>query len=627
LSSVKQGKFGARLSNYINRSYLGKWAIVGIFIGLVAGFGATIFYYLIILVTDTVLGHLTGFYPPNPIGELPAPAATNPHYYLIPLSTALGGLICGLIIYKFAPEAEGHGTDAAIDAFHNKGGVIRKRIPLVKMIASAFTIGSGGSAGREGPTAQIAAGFGSIIGDLFKLSVHDRRIAVAAGIGAGIGSIFKSPFGGAILSAEILYSGPDMEAEALIPAFIASPLGYVIFASFTGFTPIFGYTIHYTFNHPLNLLVYAILGVLCAGAGRLYTWTFYATKGFFEHVKISKYLRPMIGGLIVGLIATFFPEVVGLGYGFLQMLIDSNGNLGSIYTPYFTLPIALTLVLIVFFKIFATSVTVGSGGSGGVFAPSLVIGGFVGASLWVVTNGLFPGLIPIPAPLVVIGMMALFAGVGRVPIAVILMVSEMTGSLALIAPSMVAVVISYYLTGQKYTIYRSQVPSRSESPAHRGEYNVPLLSSIKVAEAMNPSVVSFTPEDSVERAYNAMTENKFKGIPIISSKEGEKEEEKEEGSARRKEKGVLVGIVTMSDLARVSREKMGETPLREVMTRNVVLSYPDESLLDALKKMTTNGIGRLPVVSRDGNKVIGIITRTDLFKAYEMRLRELTSYR
>ncbi len=547
-------------------------------------------------VTDFMLGGITGFFPPNPAGEPAAPLSINPRYYLIPISTAIGGAIAGFIVYTFAPEAEGHGTDAAIDAYHNKSGVLRRRIPLVKMIASAFTIGSGGSAGREGPTAQIAAGFGSLAGEFFRLSGRDRRIALAAGIGAGIGSIFKSPFGGAILSAEILYSGPDFEAETLIPAFVASPIGYVIFASFTGFDPIFGYTVHYTFSHPLNLLIYALLGFLCAGFGRLYTFTFYSTKKLFDQLNLTRYAKPIIGASVAGVIGIFFPEVVGLGYGFIQFPID--GNLSKITTNYFALPLVATLGLLIILKVVATSFTVGSGGSGGVFAPSLVIGGYVGTFLWVVVNSLLPGLISTPAPLVVIGMMALFAGVGRVPIAVILMVSEMTGSLALIAPAMVAVVISYYFTGLKFTIYRSQVPSRAESPAHRGEYYTPIMRGIKVSTALNPHVETLRPEDSVESAYRLMIDKNFRGVPVVS------------------EDGVVVGIVTMSDVLASEPDKMEETSLDSIMTKNVVTIGPEDSLLLALNKMTTNGIGRLPVVTPGSGKLVGIISRTDLFKAY-----------
>ena len=595
----------AGLNRLLNRSYLTKWVIIGLLVGVVAGFGATIFYYMIQAVTNYLLGGISGFYPPNPAGEPAAPLTVNPRYVLIPISTAIGGLVAGLIIYTFAPEAEGHGTDAAIDAFHNKGGYMRRRVPIVKTIASALTIGSGGSAGREGPTAQIAAGFGSLIGEVFNLSAKDRRIALASGIGAGIGSIFKSPFGGAILSAEILYSGPDIEAEALIPSFIASPVGYVIFASFTGFTPIFGYTVHYTFSQPLNLLIYALLGVVCAGVGRLYTFTFYSMRRLFERLKISNYAKPMIGGAIAGVIGIFFPQVVGLGYGFLQFLIDGNFNLIS--TNYITIPLVGTLVLIVLLKIFATSITVGSGGSGGVFAPALVIGGFVGSVMWVASNYAFPGLVPSSAPLVVIGMMALFAGVGRAPIAVILMVSEMTGTLELLVPSMVAVVISYYLTGPKHSIYKSQVLSRADSPAHRGEYNIPIMTKLRVVDAANPNVRTLGPDDNVDDAFHLMQEGRFRGIPVISD-----------------DRKVL-GILTMSDVFRVSGDNMKSTRVKDVMTGNVITATPEESLLSALNKMTTHGIGRLPVVSAKSGEIMGILTRSDLFGLYTKKVNENTS--
>jgi chloride channel protein, CIC family len=188
---LADGEPKSRWIELINRSFLGKWVIIGCLIGVVAGFGSTIFYFLINLVTTYFLGGITGFYPPIPAGEGLSAVSVNPHFYLVPISTAVGGLVAGMLVYFLAPEAEGHGTDAAIDAFHNKSGVIRKRVPIVKMIASAFTIGSGGSAGREGPTAQIAAGFGSLLGEFFRLSSSDRRIALAAGIGAGIGSILS----------------------------------------------------------------------------------------------------------------------------------------------------------------------------------------------------------------------------------------------------------------------------------------------------------------------------------------------------------------------------------------------------------------------------------------------------
>lgn len=233
---------GVKIKSFFNlrsASYIRKWFTLSLLIGIVAGVGSIAFYWLIGEVTKLALGLGAGYTPPLPAGEGATVFSSISRAWLIPVITTLGGLLSGLIIFKFAPEAEGHGTDAAIDAFHNKGGVIRRRVPFVKIIASAITIGTGGSAGREGPTAQVAAGAGSALADLFKLTTHDRRIALAAGIGAGIGSIFKAPLGGAILSMEILYRR-DFETEALLPAFISSVVGYSIFSAWAGWTPIFG---------------------------------------------------------------------------------------------------------------------------------------------------------------------------------------------------------------------------------------------------------------------------------------------------------------------------------------------------------------------------------------------------
>ena len=593
---MSSSTFRGRVNRVIQQGYLAKWVVVGVLIGIIAGVGAVLFYVAIRVVNDLMLGGITGFFPPNPAGEGSSALPVNPNYLLVPVSTIIGGIIAGILVYRFAPEAEGHGTDEAIAAFHRRDGKIRKRIPLVKALASSFTIGSGGSGGREGPTAQIAAGFGSFVGELLRLPVRDRRIAVAVGIGAGIGSIFKSPFGGAILSGEILYSGGDFEVEALIPSFIASPIGYVIFASYTGFAPIFGSNLTYAFTEPRNLLIYAVLGIICGLVGKLHTLTFYSVKRMFSGLPFTSYARPMVGAAVAGVIGIFFPQVLGLGYGFLQVLID--GNLAQMSANYVALPLFAVLVAVVFLKIVATGFTVGSGGSAGVFAPSLVIGGFVGAAFWMVVNQVLPGWIPIPAPLVVVGMMALFGGVGRVPIAVMLMVSEMTGSLNLLAPSMVAVVAAYFVAGPKYTIYRSQVPRRSDSPAHRGEYNVPLMTKIFVSDAMNHSVFILSPSDTVATAYQAVVEKGFRGIPVIDAEK-------------------VVGIVAVSDLLRIPREKMAATPVKDVMTQNVLVAHLDDSLLKALETMTNHGVGRLPVVSKESGKLVGIITRTDIIRAYD----------
>jgi chloride channel protein, CIC family len=243
--------------------YLLKWLLISTLIGLVAGVGAIAFYAAIHFATTAFLGTLVGYLPPEPAGEggggvMSLWSAARP--WLLPLVTGAGGLVAGIIVFSLAPEAEGHGTDAAISAFH-QGKPIRARIPLIKLVASAITIGTGGSAGREGPAAQISAGFGSILATVLRLDMQDRRIALATGIGAGIGAIFRAPLGGAILAAEILYKN-DLEIEAIIPSLIASIVGYSVFGAWSGWNPIFATNTNLAFTSPPQLLYYLVLGVV-----------------------------------------------------------------------------------------------------------------------------------------------------------------------------------------------------------------------------------------------------------------------------------------------------------------------------------------------------------------------------
>ncbi len=573
-------------------SYLRKWVPIAILIGLVSGVGSIVFYEAIRLASKVLLGGVAGFFAPSPAGEGGTLGLVSSRFYLIPLVTTVGGLLSGILVYGFAPEAEGHGTDAAIDAFHNKKGEIRSRIPLVKLVASAITIGSGGSAGREGPTAQIGAGFGSFLGRRLHLSSKDRRIAVAVGIGAGIGSIFKAPFGGAILSTEILYIG-DFEVETLLPAFIASTVGYSIFASYTGWTPIFGYMNLGAFNDPINLPFYAVLGLLCGLVGIVYVKGFYGMRAYFQRLGISRFLKPALGGLLVGIIGMFLPQVLGMGYGWLQIAMTGN---------FVLFPIILIPVIIVV-KIIATSLTVGSGGSGGVFAPALVVGGLLGASLWILLSNVFPNFSPVIAAFVIVGMMAFFGGVGKVPVAVILMVSEMTGGFTLLVPSMIATTIAYVITG-KITIYRSQVQSRAESPAHRGEYSIPLLQKLFVKDAMTKKIITTTPNSLISEVAEILSKNGIKGNPVLDNN------------------SKLVGIVTLTDVLQVHPDQRAKTKVSSVMAKELVTTTPNESLYTAFDKMTSNQVGRLPVIEQEGKlKLIGIITREDIWRVYNIEIR------
>jgi len=562
--------------------YTRKWVTLSILIGIAAGLGSIIFYWSLTTATQLLLGFVAGYVPPTSTGEGATVFTGVARPWILPILTAAGGLLSGIIVFHFAPEAEGHGTDAAIDAFHNKGGVIRRRVPVVKAIASAITIGSGGSAGREGPTAQIAAGTASALADLFHLSESDRRIAVAAGIGAGIGSIFKAPLGGAILSMEVLYRR-DFEYEALLPSFIASVVGYSIFASWNGWAPVFGSGIVTPFSRAPELISYAILGVVCGLAGIGYGRSFYYLRDLFKNAGIPNWIKPAIGGLMVGLIGVFLPQVLGTSYGWLQFAI--NGD-------FIALPVTVMLAVAVL-KILTTGLTIGSGGSGGVFAPGLVIGGMIGGVLWNLLH-IFPAITPSsPSAFVIVGMMALFGGIAKVPLAVIIMVSEMTMDYTLLIPSMLACSIAYFVTRDNY-IYEKQVNVRAESPAHRHEYSVMFLKAIKVKEAMVSNVPIISPQSTLDEVANLLKRCEVHAVPVVDG-------------------GRVVGIVAKQDAVRGIYQDRPQASVKDVMSPNLVVTYPDESLFDAMNKMIVNHISQLPVVERNKpDQLLGLIALDDV---------------
>ncbi len=589
--SHKDDKKPTKQKKISNLPYFQRWFIIASIIGIIAGFGALMFYYAIIFFNYLFLNLMVGITLPSPIGEGGAiKFATTPiRYFLIPLSTTLGGLISGLLVYRFAPEAEGHGTDAAIDAYHRKQGKVRKIVIPIKTFASAITIGSGGSAGREGPTAQISSGLASMLAEIFGLSPEDRRKAVAIGIGAGIGTIFKAPIGGSILGAEILYKR-DIEPEIIYPSLIASAIGYSIFGSFVGFTPIFGYYIG-TFN-PLRLPFYLILGVIAGLLAILYIKFFYKIRDIFHNLKVNKYLKPAIGGLFVGIIALIFPEVMGVGYGWVQVFISNDINI----IPTFGLPLILILIILPFAKIIATSLSIGSGGSGGVFAPGMVIGASLGLLFGMAMHFAFPTIVTSVIPFVIVGMLSFFAGAGKVPLSVMIMVVEMTGSLQLLPAAMIAVAASYVISGNN-TIYSSQVATRRDSPAHMGEYNIPLLSYIKISEV--PLLkLSIKMNDTLEYAKEKMSENSLMSLPVID------------------ENDVFMGIIFFQSIA-----DKKEGIVEKYIQRGIAYVHPDSRADEAWELMSELKSTWAPVAEK--GKFIGIVTMNSIHKIYGERAKNL----
>ncbi|WP_265123694.1 chloride channel protein [Hoyosella sp. YIM 151337] len=446
-------------------SYLKKWIVLGTAIGMIAGLGAALFLTMLMGASHLLLETIGGYSPPSAAGEGGGAGTGVTRPWALPLIVGLGGLVAGFIVYRWAPEAEGHGTDAAIEAVNKDPRMIRGRVVVIKLIASAITIGSGGSAGREGPTAQISAGFGSLLARRLDLSPADGRIAVAIGIGSGIGAIFGAPLGGAVLCGAIVYKN-DFEFDAIVPGLFASIVSYAVYGTFFGFEPLFGYVgAEYRLDDPLHLIWYALIGVFAGLLGILYARSFYFTVAVTKRLPGARALRPAVGGVLVGLMAIAIPQVLGSGYGWVQQGLSREALLA--------LPLWIVLVLPVA-KIVATSLTVGTGGSGGVFGPGLVIGAFTGAALWRLLEPIAPGVPDSPAPFVIVGMMACFGSIGRVPLAVMLMVAEMTGGITILAPAMAAVAVAYFIVRSSGdTIYRSQAENREAAQRMRASSDEP----------------------------------------------------------------------------------------------------------------------------------------------------------
>jgi CIC family chloride channel protein len=432
-----------------------RWIIVDtVLLGVVGALSAQVFTLMLKGAQTYLLTRLAGYTPPGlpDEGGVLRQVIGGHGMWLVPLATALGGLISGLLVYSLAPEAEGHGTDTAVKAFHRAAGFIRARVAPLKAVASAITIGSGGAAGREGPTALISAGVGSIYATLGKRSDEDRRLLVLIGMAAGLAAIFRSPIGTAIFAIEVLYTDMEFEAGALLYTLLGSLVAYVVNGLFVGWKPLFQVPPGLSVPAFTDYAWYAALGAASGITATLLPVVFYGTRDLFHKLRIPPHIKPAIGGFGVGVLALVLPQVLGGGYGWIQEAIDGRLSL-------------MILFALIFAKMLAFALTVSSGGSGGVFAPSLFVGAMVGGFLAKIFHQ--PS-----AAYVIVGMAAVFGGAARVPIATLLMVTEMTGGYQLLVPAALAVTLSYLVqtvlsSHVKYrSLYEAQLPSRAASPAH-----------------------------------------------------------------------------------------------------------------------------------------------------------------
>lgn len=553
---------------WIDSSYL---IIVAAIAGLGTGLIAVIFHNMIFFFKDLLFGGgqklLTGF-----MGE----------FYVV-LIPAAGGLLVGIIVNFFAREAKGHGIPKVMEAIANKDGVMKPRIVLTKTLTSSISIGSGGSLGSEGPIVQISAGMGSTIGQLLKLTPELMKTLVACGAAGGISATFNAPIGGVMFAQELILG--EFATSNFILIVISSVTSNIISQIYLGNYPAFRVP-PYELVAASEMMLYLVLGFLAGLMAVLYIKVLYWFEERFDNLKrVPEYLKPMLGGLLVGVIGIKFPHVFGIGYETIEGVLDNS------------LPVLLVLSLL-FIKLIATSISIGSGGSGGVFAPGLFLGAMLGGSFGWVVHTLFPTATAPAGAYALVGMGGVFAGMCQAPITGIIMLFEMTGNYLVVLPLMVVCVISSLVARGLYpeTIYTEKLRRQGLNIDKNQPVN--FLSAVKVGDVMSQRVVTLDASMTLSKAKDNMLTYSYSGFPVVKS-------------------GYLVGILMYEDVLQEIRQENTAATLEEILTGKLITIYPDDPLRVAVEKMARADVGHIPVVDRqDESKLLGIISRSDIIKAY-----------
>lgn len=509
-------------------------------------------------------------------------------YYVI-LIPALGGLLVGPLVTFLAPEAKGHGVPEVMEAVALRGGRIRPIVAVVKSVASAITIGTGGSVGREGPIVQIGSALGSTLGQLLHLSDRRIRNLVACGAAGGIAATFNAPIAGVIFAVEVILGEIEVESlgNVVISAVTAAVLSRLVF----GNSPAFPVP-EYTLVSPWELFFYLGLGLLAALVGVAFVRLLYFSEDLFDRWRFPTYLKPAAGGLLLGVVGLAYPQVFGVGYNTLAQTL-----LG-------TTAIQLAAILILA-KLVAASITLGSGASGGIFAPSLYMGAMLGAAFGGVVHSLFPAATAGSGAYAMVGMAAVFTAAARAPLTAILILFEMTDDYHIILPLMLACVISTLVARRLHqeSIYTEKLVRRGIR-LQRGR-DIDVMQGITVGEVMETTPEWVSPDMSLRDLSDKFATSHHNGFPVLD------------------EEGRLFGVVTLQDLERVTRQ--GQRPpgarVRDIATTSLLVAYPDEALWVALKRMGVRDIGQLPVVSReDPNRLVGWIRGSDMVRAYNLAI-------
>jgi CIC family chloride channel protein len=550
-------------------------AVLGVIVGLAAGFGAVGFRYLINFFQTLAYGG------ENDLLEL---VVNLPWYYRVAVP-AIGGLIVGPLVYFFAREAKGHGVPEVMEAVALKGGVIRKRVVVVKSLASAISISTGGSVGREGPIVQIGSAIGSVLGQFMKVSGDRMRTLVGCGAAAGIAATFNAPIAGSMFALEVILG--DFGLATFSPIVISSVVATAVSRAFLGDTPAFIVPV-YELVSAWELPMYLVLGIFCAVVGVFFTKILYRIEDLFDGIKFPEYLKGLVGGLILGVASLVFPQILGVGYGAIDMALMQQ------------MAWWLLAVLVVV-KILATSVTIGSGGSGGIFAPSLFLGAMAGGFFGILVHQLFPNITASPGAYSIVGMGALVSATTHGPLAAILILFEMTGSYKIILPVMLACIIATIASGQllRDSIYTLKLARRGVDIKEGKEVNV--LKSMFVKDVMNTNVETMPEALPLGKMAERISKSKFNSFPVLDDQDR------------------LIGILSFNDYNEaIFDENLKDLVVaKDLATEDLVTISLDDNLWTALEKISSKDFAVLPVVSTQAaNKLEGVVSRRDIIGAY-----------
>jgi len=547
-------------------------------VGIAAGLGAVAFRWLISNFHSLFFDG----------GERVFGALGRYHVILIPV---IGGLLVGLIVHFFAREAKGHGVPEVMAAVAARGGRIRSRVALVKTLASSICIGSGGSVGREGPIVQIGSSVGSTVGQWFRLPEDWLKTLVACGAAGGISATFNAPIAGVFFALEVI-----------LGRFITRSFGYVVVSSvvadivahaFLGDEQSF-LVPAYKLVAAWEIPIYAVLGIAAGVVALVFIYVLYKTEDIFDAWKFPPFLKPAVGGIFIGLIGLYSFDLFGVGYGGVEKAL-----LGEIALS--------TLLFMGLLKLVATSITIGSGGSGGVFAPSLFIGAMFGGAFGAMANRIFPTITAPSGAYAMVGMAAVFAGAARAPITSIIIFFEMTRDYDIILPLMLAVVISTIVARgfNPDTIYTTKV-RKAGIDLSRYE-DVDVMRSVTVASAMTRNFPTVSTEMPVSELMSKLARSGHHGFPVVDKN------------------GSLFGCVTLADVEAHMTSDIESLKVEDIATKSLIVAFPDQSMHEVMLKLGAKDVGRIPVVDReDRTKLLGVLRRHDIISAYRGKLKEST---